>query len=218
MKGNIREDKAVKLLGAVLTSHHPCGRRGDRSICFGVSSTNKSKRQWQEALESSNSFFGFSWNNRTYVMWPADNNMQPGTHKNARRMCLRHETFQYFCFAGTEIEKEKKKRKARSKPLEFLDFLDWVSLETSAAKQGGCGRCSGAGGQLRAEHHQPHTAPMRTPRPHCWGCEIGTQHWAKMPAEGLPGTQTCFSLGNLSLSSCPAQPHQHKVHDGKPWG
>lgn len=140
MKGNITEDKAVKLLWAVLTSHHPCGRRGDRSICFGVSSTNKSKRQWQEALESSNSFFGFSWNNRTYVMWPADNNMQPGTHKNARRMCLRHEMFQYFCFIGTKIEKEKKKKK----PLEFLDFLDWVSLD-SAAKRGSSGCCSRAG-------------------------------------------------------------------------
>lgn len=136
MKGNIREDKAVKLLGAVLTSHHPCGRRGDRSICFGVSSTNKSKRQWQEALESSNSFFGFSWNNRTYVMWPADNNMQPGTHKNARRMCLRHETFQYFCFAGTEIEKEKKKKESKEQAFGVPRFLGLGFFRDECCKAG----------------------------------------------------------------------------------
>lgn len=147
MKANIREDKAVKLLGALLTSHHPCGRTGDRSICFGVSSTNKSRRQWQEALESSNSFFGFSWNNRTYVMWPADNNTQPGTHKNARRMCLRHKTFQYFCFVGTEIEREKKKEKlSKERAFGVPRFLGLGFFRDERCKAGRCRQCSGAGG------------------------------------------------------------------------
>lgn len=110
MKGNRRGDKAVEPCRAALTSHHPRGRRRARSIWFGVSSTNKSKRQWQEALESSNSCFGFSWNNSTYVMRPADNNAQPGTCKNARRMCLHHQRNQWLCFTGTKIEKERKKK------------------------------------------------------------------------------------------------------------
>lgn len=66
-------------------------------------------------------------------MQPADNNAQPGTRKNARRMCLRHQTIQYFCFIGTKIEKEKKKGK-KHKSLEFLDFLDGVSVERRGEK------------------------------------------------------------------------------------
>lgn len=62
-------------------------------------------------------------------MWPMDNNTQPGTGKNARRMCLRHQTIQYFCVIGTKIEKGKKERGKKIKSLKFLGFLDRVSVE-----------------------------------------------------------------------------------------
>lgn len=55
-------------------------------------------------------------------MRPTDNNTQPGTGKNARRMCLRHQTIQYFCVIGTKIEKRKKKR-GKNQVFEVPRFL-----------------------------------------------------------------------------------------------
>lgn len=43
-------------------------------------------------------------------MQPTDNDMQPGTGKNARRMCLNHQTIQNFYIIGTKIKKGKKKK------------------------------------------------------------------------------------------------------------
>lgn len=51
MKGNIREDKAVKLLGAVLTSHHPAdGEEADPSVLESVAQT-KAKDNGRKHLE-----------------------------------------------------------------------------------------------------------------------------------------------------------------------
>lgn len=193
MKGNRREDKAVKPRRAVLTSHRPRGRRGARSIWFGVSSTNKSKRQWQEALESSNSCFGFSWNNSTYVMWPADNNAQPGTCKNARRMCLRHQTIQYFCFIGTEIEKGKKKKKEKKASLEFLDFLDRVSVERRAAKRGGHGPCRAQPRGIGAQRH-----------PRCVPAAAASARGSPGMRGGTASTGLCDGWGGICIHH-PAQ-------------
>lgn len=55
-------------------------------------------------------------------MWPTDNDTQPGTGKNARRMCLHHQTIQYFCVTGTKIEKGKNKR-VKNKVFEAPRFL-----------------------------------------------------------------------------------------------
>lgn len=64
-------------------------------------------------------------------MQPTDNDMQPGTGKNARRMCLNHQTIQNFYIIGTKIKKGKKKKGGGGKSLKLLDFLDRVSVEES---------------------------------------------------------------------------------------
>lgn len=199
MTGDRSQDKAVKPRRALLTSHRPHGRRGARSIWFGVRSANKSKRQWQEALESSNSCFGFSWNNGTYVMRPADNNAQPGTRKNARRMCLRHQTIQYFSFIGTKIEKGKKikgKKRKKKKASLWNSSSSWTGfLQRGAAKRDGHGPCGEPSTRTAApQRAQPWGVGARLPPsvcPHCWGhrrtWEPGDTGWLCRRQAGCQG-------------------------------